>query len=267
VLGLTMPPPAHRTRLVELALPAGAPPELAAAGRGFARATGKLPVMTAGGVAGGLTGALEGALFAAAEVLALTGTNPAAIDKALRGAGLAHGPFEKADRGWLRPHDAPGGESRLLARMANAGWTGRAAGQGFYRYGTDASRQDTAPEVLRLIGALREASRVPAAVTPPDDGEILRRCLLAMANAAARLLSRGVVARPSDADVAAIHGLGLPRWLGGPMAAADRIGLLHARNLMRHWAGSGDLSLAVWTPDPLFDDLLRTGRDFDTLNR
>ncbi|PIE07377.1 MAG: hypothetical protein CSA74_08335 [Rhodobacterales bacterium] len=266
VLGLVLPPPAHRTGLVELSLPEGAPADLAATGCAFARATDRIPVRLEGAVAGQLCGRLEGALFAAAEVLALTGTPPAAVDGALREAGFAHGPFERADRGWLRPLDAPGGESRLRARMAGAGWSGRAAGQGFYGWGPDGTCHGTPPEVLRLIGALREASRIPAAVTPPAPGEILRRCLIAMANAGARLLSEGVVKRPSDVDVAAIHGLGLPRWLGGPMAMADGLGLLHVRNLMRAWAGSGDLSLALWTPDPLFGELLRTGRDFGDLN-
>ncbi len=265
-LGLTMPPPAHRTRLVELTLPQKAPADLAATGRAFARATGRIPVLLEGAHAGQLCATLEAALFAAAEVLALTGTDPAAVDAALCAAGFPYGPFEKADRGWLRPLDAPGGESRLRARMAGAGWTGRAAGQGFYTWGGDGTRHRPAPEVFRLIGALREASRVPAAVTPPGPDEILRRCLIAMANTGAKLVSDGVVKRPSDVDVAAIHGLGLPRWIGGPMAVADRIGLLHLRNLMQSWAGSGDLSLALWTPDPLIDELLRSGREFGDLN-
>lgn len=266
VLGLHMPPPAQRTRLLELAMPNGAAADLVTTGIAFARRIGRVPVVLARGTAGQLTGALEGALFAAAEVLALTGADLTAIDAAVRGLGLPLGPFEKADRGWLHPVDAPGGDSRLLARMQGAGWTGRAAGQGFYLYGTDGAAQGVAPEARRLIGALREASRVPAAVSKPDEDEIRRRCLLAMANAGARLVKRGVVARPSDVDVAAIHGLGLARWLGGPMEAADQLGLLHARNLMRSWSGSGDLSMAVWTPAPLFDALVRTGGDFDSLN-
>jgi len=261
-----MPPPAHRTRLVELAVPRTGSAGLAATGFAFAQRVGKVAVLLEDGAAGVVSGALDGALFAAAEVLALTGTDPAEIDAALRGAGLPLGPFEKADRGWLHPVNAPGGDSRLLARMRDAGWTGRAAGRGFYAYDADGVRQQTAPETLRLIGALREASRVPAAVAVPGAGEIRRRCLLAMANAGARLVSGGVVARPSDVDVAAIHGLGVARWLGGPMEAADQVGLLHARNLMRAWAGSGDLSVAVWTPAPLFDALTRTGDDFSSLN-
>lgn len=266
VFGLHMPPPAHQTRLLEIALPAGARADLAAIGLAFAQRTGKAPVLLAGGAAGTLGGALDAALFAAAEVLALTGADPATIDAALRDAGLPLGPFEKADRGLLCPVTPPGGPSTLLARMRDAGWTGPSAGQGFYRYDDHGTPQGTAPETLRLIGALREASRVPAAAVRPDADEIRRRCLLAMANAGARLVSGGVARWPSDVDVAAVRGLGLARWLGGPMAVADRIGLLHARSLMRTWAGSGDLSQAVWTPDPLLDELIRTGRKFGDLN-
>lgn len=266
VFGLHMPPPAHRTRLVELAVPAGGPEDLAPTGIALARRLGKVPVVVTNGMAGQVTGTLEGALFAAAEVLALTGTDPSAIDAAMRGAGMALGPFEKADRGWLFATDPPGGDSRLLARMQGAGWTGRAVGQGFYLYDKDGTAQGVAPETRRLVGALREASRVPGAVSIPDEAEIRRRCLLAMANAGARLVERGVVARPSDVDVAAIDGLGVARWLGGPMAVADQVGLLHARNLMRAWSGSGDLSMEVWTPAALFDELIRKGADFDSLN-
>lgn len=266
VFGLYMPAPADRTRLVELAVPKGEREDLVATGIALARRLGKIPVVVTDGVAGQVTGTLEGALFAAAEVLALTGTDPAVIDAALRGAGMALGPFEMADRGWLSPVDAPGGDSRLLARMKDAGWTGRAVGQGFYHYDKDGTQQGVARETRRLIGALREASRVPGAVSTPDEADIRRRCLLAMANAGARLVERGVVARPSDVDVAAIHGLGLARWLGGPMEAADQVGLLLARNLMRDWSGSGDLSMDVWTPEPLFDELIRRGETFDSRN-
>ncbi len=266
VLALFLPSPAHHTRLLEVAASAEASADLAATGIAFAQRTSKVPVPVEDDLVGRLTGALDGALFAAAEVLALTGTDPAAFDAALRAAGMPLGPFERADRGWLQPSDPPGGDSRLLARMRDAGWTGQAAGQGFYRYDADGARLGTSPEVLGLLGALREASRVPASISPPEAGEIQRRCLLAMANAGARLVAEGAVACPADVDLAAIHGLGLARWLGGPMQAADQIGLLHARNLMRGWAGSGDLSMAVWTPEPLFDTLLRTGRDFGDLN-
>ena len=45
-----------------------------------------------------------------------------------------------------------------------------------------------------------------------------------------RVSSRGLVGehvalRPSDVDVALVHGLGFPRWLCGPMYQADLIGV------------------------------------------
>ncbi|MCB1328577.1 MAG: hypothetical protein KDK28_03580, partial [Maritimibacter sp.] len=265
VTGFYLPAPAHETRAVELTLPPDAGPALAPVALALARALGKATVRSDAGVVGALTGALEGALFAAAEVLALTGVGIAEIDAAVRATGLS-GPFERADAGRLRPVGAPGGDSRLRARMQDAGWTGRAAGQGFYSYGPEGAPPGEAPEARRLIGALREASRVPAALAPPDPDEIRRRCLLAMANAGARLVARGAVARPSDVDVAAVQGLGLARRLGGPMAQADEIGLMHARTLMRSWTGAGDLSMAVWDPAPLFDELIRAGERFESRN-
>ena len=50
------------------------------------------------------------------------------------------------------------------------------------------------------------------------------------------------------------------------MAQADEIGLMHARTLMRSWTGAGDLSMAVWDPAPLFDELIRAGERFESRN-
>src|SRR5690606_35794565 len=52
---------------------------------------------------------------------------------------------------------------------------------------------------------------------PASIEDIQARCIGAMINEAALLISEGVAARPGDIDVALIHGYGFPRWLGGPL--------------------------------------------------
>ncbi len=41
----------------------------------------------------------------------------------------------------------------------------------------------------------------------------------AMAEEGRALLAEGVAAKASDIDLVAVHGLGFPRWRGGPMFA------------------------------------------------
>ncbi|MFN3824154.1 MAG: enoyl-CoA hydratase-related protein [Pseudorhodobacter sp.] len=78
----------------------------------------------------------------------------------------------------------------------------------------------------------------------------------AMANAGLRSLGEGAALRPGDLDIAAIAGLGLPRWSGGPMFWAGRRGLLVLREDLRRWAARDP---DIWTPAPLLDQMLREG--------
>ena len=49
------------------------------------------------------------------------------------------------------------------------------------------------------------------------------------------------------------------------MEAVDLGGLLQMRNRLRGYAAGRDG--ALWQPEPLFDDLIKYGRGFDSLNR
>lgn len=90
-----------------------------------------------------------------------------------------------------------------------------------------------------------------------------RLIVLAVINAGARLLSAGIVQRPSDIDLAMVLGAGWPNWRGGPMAEADGIGPMVLRHELQQAEG---LDTDLWTADPLFDELVRRGEDFDALN-
>ena len=111
--------------------------------------------------------------------------------------------------------------------------------------------------------AVIEEDPKPVSNVGVRDVDIEKTCLAAMANAGARLLRIGVASKPSDIDVAMIHGFGFPRWLGGPMQAADDHGLIDLRNHVCKLAEPGD---AFWKPEPLFDTLIKNGRGFGALN-
>ena len=57
------------------------------------------------------------------------------------------------------------------------------------------------------------------------DEEIVERCIYALVNEGAYILQEGIAARASDIDLVYVHGYGFPRWRGGPMMAAQTVGL------------------------------------------
>ena len=80
-----------------------------------------------------------------------------------------------------------------------------------------------------------------------------------MANEGARILDEGMALRASDIDLVYINGYGWPRWLGGPMFQADRIGLraiLDEARAMEARDGHG------WTPSPLLVRMAERGETF-----
>jgi 3-hydroxyacyl-CoA dehydrogenase len=104
-----------------------------------------------------------------------------------------------------------------------------------------------------------EAGRVGVARRPVPAAEIQSRARAAIVNEAAKILEEGIAARPADVDLVLVHGYGYPRWRGGPLFDADRVGLaavledverLHALN------GVG------FEPSPLLVRLAAEGRGF-----
>lgn len=95
----------------------------------------------------------------------------------------------------------------------------------------------------------------------PQNPVILRRCLAALLGHGTRLVARGAVARVSDIDALAVHGpaLGFPRLWGGPMRAAQLLGLPAFRADMRAWM----LQDPVWSVSPLLDRAAQVAGGFD----
>lgn len=96
----------------------------------------------------------------------------------------------------------------------------------------------------------------PRKRTFPAD-EIYQRCLAAMVNTGLLLMQERIVRRASDIDVALIHGYGFPAWRGGPMKAADMMGLLHMKRTLQALSVEDS---DFWTPAPLLSDLIMNGQ-------
>ncbi len=141
----------------------------------------------------------------------------------------------------------------ILDEIVAAGRHGQKTGAGFYTY--DAQRKRSVdPAISELI--VRNAERRGIARRAISDEEILERCLYAMINEGALILEEGVASRPEDIDTIWLNGYGFPRFRGGPMFHADRIGAARICERIRHYASQAGEQ--YWTPAPL---LLAQARD------
>lgn len=209
---------------------------------------------------GPLLGRMMGAWAAAADGLLLAGSTPLRIDTALRGYGYRRGRYQAEDliglatlSGLRRPGLADG--------LAERGRTGCAVGAGWFDWPEGTRRAQENDEVLALVEAERKRHGLPP--RPVGEEEIVLSCLLALIAEGTRVLADETALRPSDIDMALMIGLGFPRWRGGPMLAADMMGLLDAKNALAALAPENP---ELWTPADLLADLLKNGRSFEDLN-
>jgi 3-hydroxyacyl-CoA dehydrogenase len=265
VLGLHFFSPAHVMRLLEVIQADQTAPDVLATGLLLGRRIGKLPI-----VARVCDGFIGNRIFAVyrrhAEYLLEDGASPAEIDGALRDYGFAMGPFEVADMSGLdiawamRKRRAPTrnrGERYVSIpdRLCEAGRLGRKAGCGWYDY--DGGKARPAPAVDAIIAGERDRLGVKPVRFSPE--QIQRRILAVIANEGARVLAEGISLRPSDIDLVFVNGYGYPRLKGGPMFAADQIGLGNVLAAVEEAASVGGTGSE---PAPLLIDLAGEGGSF-----
>ncbi|MEL6644143.1 MAG: 3-hydroxyacyl-CoA dehydrogenase NAD-binding domain-containing protein [Pseudomonadota bacterium] len=272
VVGLHFFSPAQIMRLIEVVPGAVTSPEVTATAFALARRLGKIGVRA--GVTDGFVGnRVLAAYRQAAEYLLEDGASVQEIDNAMRAFGFPLGPFQVADLAGL---DIAWARRRRLAatrdpaqryvtipdRLCELGRLGRKVGRGWYIYPRGGNRLgEVDPEVTSIINEERLFQGIKPRSFTAD--EIQRRCLLAMINEGTRLLEEGIALRPSDIDVVMMHGFAFPRWRGGPMKAADIIGLMQVRKEMQALAESDRF---FWRPAELLTELIKNGRNFETLN-
>lgn len=265
VIGLHFFSPANVMRLLEIVRTDRSSPDALATGVALGKKLRKVGVVCKGkdGFVGNrmLVQRTRECLFMLEE-----GARPQDIDGAFTDFGFAMGPLAVSDLagldiGWRnanlrRQLRELGRDCDLLDRLVELGRLGQKTGAGWYRYdeGSRTPLPDPAVEAV-LVEHSRargiERRPVPAA-------EIIERCLFGMINEAARILDEGVVSRPSDIDAVWLTGYAFPRFRGGPLFYADRVGLAHV--LARIRAFRERFGEAYWSPAPLLEQRVAAGR-------
>lgn len=267
-IGLHFFAPVSAMRLLELGLTRTTSAATLGMSLALARRLDKLPI-----VARAAPGLIGNRIFAAyrrhMEYLVADGAAPRQVDEALVAFGFALGPFAVADLSgldiaWAERRRSAGEldpRQRYIAiadRLCEAGRLGRKSGAGWYLHGDRRGSPD--PQLDHLLAEERQRwGRRQRHFTPE---EIQRRALAILVNEAAHVLAEGVARQPSDIDLVAVNGFGFPRHRGGPLHAAERLGL---GKLLTEVEAACEASGEADCVAPLLRTLVAEGRDFASL--
>lgn len=254
VLGFHLPTRSFPARLAELAATRATKRTAQARARRLMQQIGRIAVRAA--PSDGLIGpAVAGAMFDACDALVRLGANPTNIDIALKRRGFARGPYQLLSEmdgdAHAQRQDRRGKTNGLSCLIVRAG----------LRLGSGTDREVEKAALTSLTAEARHGH--PTADHPWSEGEIWTAVMAAMVNESARLLERRVASRPLAIDVAMIQGYGFPRSLGGPMMAADMMGLF---TLVRAMQALAPLDRTIWEPHPRVLEIQRNGESLDSLN-
>lgn len=219
--------PAHRTRLVEMALPSFAEPDAVRGIHDLLERQGKTTV-TVQDRPGFLTTRILLAYWSEVAVLVQEGAWPDQIDRALEAFGWSMGPCRMMDTvgfakmpsaySFLRPYLGERIAGLALMQPAvEAGYTGHRAGRGFYIHDADGWRLNTAMlDLIRLPGH-----------PPPTDDEIVERTMGMIVCEALHALAEGIVSDWDTLAFAINNAFAFPQQQGGLSGYVNRIGLEH----------------------------------------
>jgi 3-hydroxyacyl-CoA dehydrogenase len=170
-----------------------------------------------------------------ARILA-AGALPNAVDSAIEGFGNKMGPFRMADMvGLDLGIQAAKKSGRFLPdkvfshALVDAGRLGQKSKKGFYDY-SDGRSAKPSEEANAIIGKVQKNLGATKANFTPE--QLVGRMFFPLVNEGFKVLEEGFVQRPSDIDVCYVHGYGFPRYRGGPMYHADKVGLKTVRDTL-----------------------------------
>jgi 3-hydroxyacyl-CoA dehydrogenase len=271
-LGLHFFAPAHVMKLLEIVR--GEKTSEATLGQAFALAKRlkKIPVLA--GVCDGFIGnRILSRYRQSVDMMLIEGSLPKDVDDAMRGFGMAMGPYQAQDMSGLDIAHANRKRQNLRDRkdiryvpiadhmVEVLGRLGRKTGAGWYDYGASGKPMES-DAVNRAIHTASDDAGVTRVALGNE--AIAERAILAMILEAVNILQDRIAARPQDIDLVMVHGYGFPRWRGGLMHFADQTGLPVILAKVETLAATDPLS---WSVPALLRQLVSAGRNFANLNR
>ncbi|MEP9356304.1 MULTISPECIES: FAD-dependent oxidoreductase [Xanthobacter] len=251
-LGLHFFSPAHVMKLVEVIRAGTTSAATLATALRLAARLKKIPVLA--GVCDGFIGnRILTRYRQTCDIMLMEGALPAQVDQALRGFGMAMGPYEVQDLSGL--DIAYANRKRLGWRtkdgfryipiadriVEETGRLGRKTGAGWYDYdGGKASASALIDEIV-----VEESTRAGIVRRTFSDAEIVTRAISSMIEEGFRILEESIAARAADIDLVMIHGYAFPRWRGGPMHYAGRVGLSEILRRIEAFAAEDPLSWGI----------------------
>lgn len=259
--------PVPRMPLVEVIRGAKSSPEAIATTVAYATAMGKTPIVV-GDCAGFLVNRVLFPYFSGFELLLADGVDYKRVDKVMEKWGWPMGPAllldvvgidtgVHADRVMAAAFPdrmAHEGES-AIEKMVAAQRYGQKNGKGFYIW----EPQKKGPPKKNVDPFTEEAMKAHAKASQEvSDAEIVERMMLPMLLECSRCLEDGIVATPTEVDLALVYGLGFPPFRGGIFRWADATGSKALLAAAEKHAALG----ALYAPTAQLKGLAATGKGF-----
>jgi 3-hydroxyacyl-CoA dehydrogenase/enoyl-CoA hydratase/3-hydroxybutyryl-CoA epimerase len=233
VLGMHFFSPVHKMPLLEVIVTPRTTKEATVTAVAYGKQLGKTVIVVNDGPGFYTTRTLSAYMNEAGRLLD-EGAAIEVIDKALVDFGFPVGPITLLDevgidvggKVGLVLADALGMRmtpSEAMRRVVTAGRLGRKGRSGFYKYDAGGKKGDVDNSIYQIIGATARAKAGQHVAIPAE--EMVRRCVLAMVNEAARCLQEGILRNVRDGDVGAVFGIGFPPFRGGPFRYVDTVGV------------------------------------------
>jgi 3-hydroxyacyl-CoA dehydrogenase len=267
VVGMHFFSPANIMRLVEIVRAPKTSPTTIARALALTQRIGKIGVVV-GNCFGFVGNRMLYSYGRENQLMLLEGVSAERIDAVLEDFGMAMGPNAVGDLAGLDVGYRVRRERkdltddpryyRVADLLVESGRLGQKSGRGMYRYEPGSRARHADPEVDALIRA--ETARLNIAPRDLSDTTIIERCIYALINEGAAILSDGIAASPLDIDVIWCNGYGFPRARGGPMAYADTVGLAAVYDGIRRLAV--EHGGRYWSAAPLLAQLAAQNSTF-----